>query len=141
MHLLDVNVLIALVDQQHAHHVRARTWFLSPERQAWATCPLTENAVVRILGNPTYPAYEGDTNDARGSLNVLISNPGHQFWPDDLSLRDEKTFPNLAGLKHLTDLYLLALTVSHEGRFATLDERIDPGMVTSGAGAYFLLPN
>ena len=48
--LLDVNVLIALCDPNHVHHERGRSWFLSPDCDAWATCPITENGLVRILG-------------------------------------------------------------------------------------------
>ena len=140
MHLLDVNILIALGDPVHTHHQRARSWFLSPARDAWATCPLTENGFVRIVGQNAYQSFTGATEDARAALNVLTSNPGHQFWPDSLSLRDKVVFPQLSRSKHLTDFYLLALAVSRKGKFATLDPRVDPSLVPGGPQAYFLLP-
>lgn len=43
VHLPDVNVLIALFDPGHIHHGAAHEWFGSVGREAWATCPLTEN--------------------------------------------------------------------------------------------------
>lgn len=39
MFLLDVNVLIALVDQDHVHHELAENFFSGNARLGWATCP------------------------------------------------------------------------------------------------------
>ena len=140
MHLLDVNILIALGDPAHVHHRRVRAWFLSSERQAWATCPLTENGFVRILGHSGYPDFAGGTEEARAALRALTSAPGHQFWPDDVSVTDPGAFPRLSASKHLTDHYLLALAVHRGGKFATLDQRIDASLVAGGPAACFLLP-
>ena len=109
MNLLDVNVLIALGDASHVHHRRGRAWFLSKDCDAWATCPITENGLIRILGQEAYPDFEGGQDDARDILSTLASVPGHQFWSDDPSLRDSGDFPRLSNSRHLTDLYLLAL--------------------------------
>ena len=49
--LLDINVLIALIDPAHVQHDRAHRWFAGRGQKAWATCPLTENGVLRIVGN------------------------------------------------------------------------------------------
>ncbi|PJN94116.1 VapC toxin family PIN domain ribonuclease, partial [Amaricoccus sp. HAR-UPW-R2A-40] len=57
--LLDVNVLIALTDPAHVAHDDAHVWFAETGRHAWATCPITENGVLRILGNPKYPNSPG----------------------------------------------------------------------------------
>ncbi|WP_415408755.1 hypothetical protein ACLM45_08320 [Synechococcus sp. A10-1-5-9] len=53
--LLDVNVLIALLDPQHVHHNAAHHWFANQVPIGWGTCPLTQNGVLRILGNLRYP--------------------------------------------------------------------------------------
>ena len=140
MHLLDVNVLIALSDPTHVHHGRVRRWFHSNEREAWATCPLTENGLVRILGHPNYPDFAGTTDDARAILAALTSAPGHQFWADDLSLVDHQSFPRLPISRHLTDCYLLALAVQRGGQLATLDARIDASLIPGGPPAYFVIP-
>ena len=47
--LLDVNVLIALFDQDHSLHERARDWFAANVRRGWASCPITQNGCVRIM--------------------------------------------------------------------------------------------
>ena len=140
MHLLDVNVLIALGDPNHVHHHRVRKWFLSPARQAWATCPIVENGFVRILGQTTYPGFSGGPEDARKVLAAMKAGPGYQFWEDGLSLCDQNQLPHLTNSKHLTDLYLLALAISRQGKLATLDQRIDPSLVPGGIQAYCLLP-
>ena len=140
MHLLDINVLLALVDPGHVHHERTRSWFFSPARQAWATCPITENGFVRILGHAAYPGFEREIEEARMVLKSLVNYPGHQFWSDDLSLLDRKAIPKLSNSKHLTDLYLLALAVKRKASFATLDQRIDSRLIPGGTEACVVLP-
>ncbi len=56
--LLDVNVLIALLDRRHIHHEPTHGWFASAQADGWATCPLSQNAVLRILGQPRYPIVQ-----------------------------------------------------------------------------------
>lgn len=140
MYLLDVNVLIALLDSSHPHHLPAKAFFKNMTPTGWATCPLTENGVLRILGNPGYPNGPGSPEEARKLLSHLIAMPGHQFWPDEPSLLDPKTFPRLPASKHLTDAYLLALAVSRQARFATFDGGIDPALVPGGPSALHLIP-
>ncbi|QSZ05957.1 hypothetical protein J3P71_13635 [Rhizobium leguminosarum] len=55
--LFDVNVLIALFDPHHLYHEPAHRWFRSLDRDSWATCPLTENGVARILGKSKLPGF------------------------------------------------------------------------------------
>lgn len=58
-YLLDVNVLIALIDPGHVQHDIAHDWFARDGASAWATCPITENAALRILGHASYPNSPG----------------------------------------------------------------------------------
>lgn len=57
--LLDVNLLIALIDPTHVSHDDAHRWFVRQGKASWATCPITENGVMRIVGNPGYPNTPG----------------------------------------------------------------------------------
>lgn len=140
MFLLDANVLIALGDANHAHGDAAIRFFENEAvRAGWATCPITENAFLRILGNPRYPNGPGSADRARVLLEKLVSAPGHQFWPDDFSLVDLRKFPRLSASKHLTDVYLLALAVSRQASFATFDAGIDPSLIPGGAAAYVVI--
>ena len=139
--LLDVNVLIALGDAGHVHEAEALRLF---EREAvpggWATCPLTENAFVRILSHPKYPRALGGAVEARRLLQRLLAVPGHEFWPDEISLSDSGIFPSLPASGHLTDTYLLALAVKRGGRLATFDSGIDATIIPGGRQAYCLPP-
>lgn len=137
MYLLDINLLIALADPLHVHSERANRWFATIRPEAWATCPLVENGFLRILGNPAYGNSPGPPQTVAILLRQIRSRPGHQFWPDSLSLCD---FPELPAPKQLTDFYLLALAIRHKGRFATLDRRIDPSLLPGGLEAYCLVP-
>lgn len=138
--LLDVSVLIALTDSLHEHHARATDWFAADPHRAWATCPLTENGFIRIMGHKSYPNFAGETNAARDVLASLCLLPGHQFWPHDISLRDPSALPKLPDSRHLTDCYLLALAVRKRGRFVTLDGQVDASAVRGGAKALLEIP-
>lgn len=70
-YLLDVNVLIALVDPSHILHEQAHEWFAKAGHTAFATCPLTENGLVRIVGNPKYPNSPGPPHIVLGMLQTL----------------------------------------------------------------------
>jgi toxin-antitoxin system PIN domain toxin len=142
IHLLDINVLIALCDPAHPHASPARHFFQSTlSGDGWATCPLVENGFLRIFGDHRYPGGPGNPQSARLILDGLMASPGHQFWPDDLSLADPIAFPSLPTSKHLTDLYLLGLAVKHGARFATFDHSMDPSILPGGPAAYFPIPS
>ena len=123
--LLDVNVLIALLDADHALHERATQWFAAHARAGWASCPITENGCARIMSHPGYPnplpvrsVVERLAEARAGSL--------HEFWPDDLSLLDRKVADcsRIHGPRQITDVYLIALAVHRNGRFVTLDSAV-----------------
>jgi len=139
--LLDANVLIALGDAGHVHEAAALRFFRDQAvPEGWATCPLTENAFLRILGQPGYPRSFGSSADARRVLQRLLAAPGHVFWPDSLSIADTRLFPSLPASKDLTDLYLLGLAVKNRGRFATFDRRLNPALIPGGTDAYLVIP-
>jgi len=140
MFLLDVNVLIALSDPFHVHHGDVLAWFSLHQREGWATCPLTENGFLRIVGHPNYPKGPGSPEAARDLLARLLSQPGHQFWPDSLSLANPHSYPGLPASKHLTDFYLLALAIKHGARLSTIDSYIDPATLAGGPSAYHVIP-
>jgi len=52
--LLDVNFLIALLDEHHTSHAAAIAWFSDNANAAWASCPITQNGCIRILANPRH---------------------------------------------------------------------------------------
>lgn len=138
--LLDVNVLVALFDPDHVHHQTAHDWLAENREEGWATCPLTENGLVRILSNPAYPGRRTTVQDAVDRLTAFRGSGDHEFWPDTLSLCDDGRFrfPQVGGHRRLTDVYLLALAVQRGGCLATFDRRIRPDPV-AGAGPNHLI--
>jgi hypothetical protein len=125
-HLLDVNVLVALMWAPHECHQRAQEWFANHARFGWATCPLTEAGAVRILSNP---AFSRDAATPQQALSVLTENlkrPSHQFWPDAISITEAVGLVGvqLAGHRQVTDFYLLGLALHRKARFATLDRGV-----------------
>ena len=129
--LLDVNVLIALLDENHASHLAVSSWFVSHIEQRWASCPLTQNGCVRILSQPRYP-NSLSIADAAARLRSAVSTPYHRFVADDISLLDEATVDSgsLSGPRQITDIYLLALAVAHGARFVTLDKHVPLSIVS-----------
>jgi len=135
-YLLDVNVLIALLDPAHINHDAAHRWFAGIDGQTWASCPITENGLIRILSNPRYPNVDWMPRDIIRHLQGFFSSRlGHQFWPDSLSLGDETLFWHelIVSHKQLTDVYLLGLAVRNSGALVTFDRSI-PLATVKGSG-------
>jgi uncharacterized protein len=139
--LLDTNVLIALIDPAHVQHDRAHGWFAASSRRPWATCPLTENGVVRIVGSPRYPSSPGTPGAVAELLSVLCALPGHEFWPDDITLLDAERVSShrLLDSSQVTDTYLLALARAHGGKLVTFDQRLVAVAAVGGAQALHVI--
>ncbi|MCA1406566.1 PIN domain-containing protein [Ensifer sp. IC3342] len=139
--LLDVNVLIALIDPGHVAHDDAHEWFAAIGRTAWATCPITENGVIRIVGNPKYPNSPGSPSLVMEIVGKLRALPGHSFWPDDVSLvgSGEIAPTKILTSGQVTDTYLLALAKTRGGQLATFDRKLSAAAVTRGNSALHLI--
>ena len=139
--LLDVNLLIALIDPLHVNHIHAHEWFRAHRGENWATCPITENGVIRIVGNPKYFNSPATPAAVVASMLSLRAQPGHVFWPDDISLLDSTKIDasRLLTTAQVTDSYLLALAHAHGGRLATLDRRLIGDAVVDGADALYVI--
>ena len=139
--LLDVNVLIALIDPAHVQHDAAHDWFAAQGHQAWATCPLTENGVLRIVGHSRYPNTPGNPAAVAALVAGLRALPGHAFWADDISLMDagKADATRLLSSAQVTDSYLLALACAHGGQLASFDRRLVVDAVHDGANGLHLI--
>jgi uncharacterized protein len=84
--LLDINVLIALLDEDHVYHATATRFLQKLGAEGWATCPLTENGLLRILGRPIAQGWNRLTRGRADGLSFWCDYRGHQFWLDDVSL-------------------------------------------------------
>ena len=102
--LLDANMLIALFDAAHENHTAAHSWLTANRSAGWATCPLTQNACIRVLSQPNYPGHLTIADISR-RLSNAIAAPDHTFWMDSLSLRHFARFHHdqMLSPRQLTD--------------------------------------
>ncbi|WP_404430480.1 PIN domain-containing protein [Microbacterium lacus] len=139
-HLLDVNVVIALLDPLHVHHDRAHRWFERRGNDPWHTSPTVQNGVVRVISNPKY----SNTQPAPvvlSSLASLAARDDHVFIADSVSLLDGSVHTErLLASSQVTDTYLLHLAASNDALLATFDTRIVTSAVPSGAEVVLPIP-
>ena len=130
--LLDVNVLIALFDQDHVDHVRAREWFGREIASGWASCAITQNGFVRIVSQSGYPSPI-TPHEAISRLQRATATEHHEYWPCSMSILDAKTIDGsrILGPRQVTDAYLLATAVANGGRFVTFDRSVPVAAVPS----------
>ena len=134
--LLDISVILALLDVDHVFHRSAHAWWKTERKKGWASCPLTENGVVRIMTQPSYAEPDRySATDVISLLNGFANDTDHLFWADDISLLDESRFESkrILGPKQLTDIYLLGLAASNGGRLVTFDRRVTPAAVPAAS--------
>jgi len=105
---------VALVVTDHVHHAAAEDWLAGAADQ-FATCPITQGALVRLLIREGQPAVA-----ALAVLEALAGSSRHEFWPDDVP-HHRVAMRGVVGHRQVTDAYLAQLARDHEGRLATLD--------------------
>jgi toxin-antitoxin system PIN domain toxin len=119
VHLLDGNLLYALIDEAHVHHAPARRWFASASC-GFATCPITQGTLLRLamrLGG-------NGIAQALSLLEAVTAHPRHHFWPDAMPYAQVQ-WQGVMGHRQVTDAYLAGLARHHRGKLA----RFDRGLV------------
>lgn len=120
--LLDVNLLMALLWENHEHHEVARGW-LKTIRE-FATCPISQTGFARVSSHPLL-GYGMSPEQAFSVLRPFLSDPRHLFIADDLSCGDRVLFSErIPGANHITDYYLAALALNHGLSLATFDRAL-----------------
>src|ERR1035437_2003117 len=120
MRLLDVNLLMALLWENHEHHIQARSWFRGVS--AFATCPVVQLGFARVSSHPLL-GYGLTPELAFCVLRQFVADPRHEFIPDDLSCTDRVVRTELmTGANQITDRCLVALARQHGFSLATLDQ-------------------
>lgn len=115
--LLDANVLIALLVDDHVHHVAAEDWFVGMSGN-FATCPITQGSLMRLLIREGQPAAA-----AQAVLAGTTADPRHEFWADDVPYTDVPV-DGIIGHRQVTDAYLAQLARAHRSWLATFDRAI-----------------
>lgn len=116
VHLLDGNVLVALIDEAHVHHAPARQWFARLSG-GFATCPITQGTLVRLVMRLGGHGVE----QALALLAMVTAHARHHFWPDALPY-DAVRWHGVMGHRQVTDAYLAALARHHGGKLASFDK-------------------
>ena len=135
--LLDVNVLIALLDQAHPHHSTASRWLKTNIANGWASCPITQNGCIRIMSQAAYPGARPAAQIIE-RLREALSHSAHAFWPDDAAIVDAQVVDGtrVHSARQVTDTYLLALALKHHGRLVTFDAGIALSAVKGAAAKH-----
>jgi predicted nucleic acid-binding protein len=96
---------------------------------------VTENGLVRVLSSPRFREAGLAIADIAGRLRALKATGRHTFWPDDVSLTDERLFKPLStrGHRQITDVYLAGLAQANAGQLATLDRSIPIGAIVDAS--------
>ena len=120
--LLDANVLIALSWPQHEHHQQVARWFARAGMRAWATCAVTQAALLRISMQPAFMGCPVSFAEADSVLAAVLSQGQHTFLPADFGY---EALPRLCtggihGHRQITDAWLLCTAVLNQCKLVTL---------------------
>ncbi len=125
-HLLDVNVLLALVWPRHQSYAAAHAWFDKSGHQAWATNVLTQLGVLRLLTNPSVTQTAVTASAAWDLVRENTTHSGHEFWPLDRQLTAglELMASRVRGHQQWTDALLLWQAMEKGGVFVSFDSGV-----------------
>lgn len=125
-HLLDVNVLLALIWPHHEGHAAAHAWFVKTGRKAWATSPLTQLGVLRLLTNPAVTKRAVSAVTALEVVHEAMRHEGHDFWPLDRAVVSDliTVAARVHGHRQWTDAVLLSQATKRDGVLVTFDSGI-----------------
>jgi toxin-antitoxin system PIN domain toxin len=139
-YLPDVNVLLALVWPRHESHDAAHAWFAKSGHKAWATSPLTQLGVLRLLTNPAITQGAVNAAAALEAVDAATRHEGHEFWPLDrnMTIGLKELAARLQGHRQWTDAVLLWQAAEHGGVLATFDSGVK-ALASSDAGGRVLI--
>lgn len=131
--LPDVNVLVALTNPSHVFHTEAHRWLGNVTR--FATTPITESGLVRMLLNPVVAGQCVSTPQALAVLTGIRADDRAEFLADDASIADAAIHTaGLAGHRQVTDWHLLNLATRHDALLVTFDRRLTRAVLPEDAG-------
>jgi len=125
-YLLDVNVLLALIWPRHVGYGAAHAWFARTGHKAWATNPLTQLGVLRLLTNPAITQGVVSPPSAREAVHEATRHPAHEFWPmqSEPAVSLKEMAGRLHGHQQWADACLLVHAMEHSGVLVTFDAGI-----------------
>lgn len=115
--LLDVNVLLAAIWDEHPNHQRAFEWI---KDKNLAVCPISELGFIRISTNAK-SSFNAPMEKTRELLKRFLSERNSARIPDDLPALES----NPQKSDEVTDSYLAELAARHDLKLATMDDGIN----------------
>jgi predicted nucleic acid-binding protein len=119
-------------------------WFLEHAKKGWATCPIVENGVVRVVSQAEYPSGQRRPEEIVNTLQNLkvVARESHQFWPDDISLSDATLFRAefILASRQVTDAYLLGLAAKRGGTLVSFDRSLPWQAIRGGTAGIIQTP-
>jgi len=121
-YLPDVNVLLALTNDNHEFHQVATVWFKSLGESDFLLCPLTETGLLRL----SCVLFNKNLRDAIFLLRTLMQVPGFGYTTvrDSWLNMSAPYIWRLQGHKQITDAYLLGIAIKEKAILVTLDQHI-----------------
>jgi toxin-antitoxin system PIN domain toxin len=125
-YLLDLNVVVALTDDEHEHYASAHKWFSTLSGESWGTCPLSDAGYIRLATSPAARIGSGSFTAAVAVLADLAGRPGYCFWPMTEGWAElTATFATrIFGHQQVTNAYLLGLAIKEDGLLVTFEKGI-----------------
>jgi len=123
-YLPDVNVLVALTDPSHVHHLAADNWRQQIGIARFLVCLITEAGFVRLMANPSIGGLS--MSDAILLMQQIAALPSCESLPIEHSWLEliQPLAPRLHGYRQVTDALLLGLAIRSGAILVTLDRRI-----------------
>ena len=119
IHLVDANVLIALLVPDHQHHSAAESWMDGLEdADLIASDPAVEGALTRYAVRIGHSAAQ-----VQRTLRRVHEIARWRFWPDDLPYADSD-LSTVRGHRQVTESYLASPARHHGGRLVTFDRAL-----------------
>jgi uncharacterized protein len=121
--LPDVSVFLALLWPRHEGYAAAHTWFEKGGHRSWATSPLTQLGVLRLLTNPAVTQGAVSAATALAVVMDATRHDGHKFWPLDRDTASGLTAVagRLRGHGQWTAAVLLGQALERDGVLVTFD--------------------
>jgi toxin-antitoxin system PIN domain toxin len=116
-YLLDVNVLLAAIWDEHPNHQCAFEWL---KDKNLAVCPISELGFIRISTNAK-SSFNAPMEKTRELLKRFLSERNSARIPDDLPALES----NPQKSDEVTDSYLAELAARHDMKLATMDDGIN----------------
>lgn len=138
--LFDVNVLLAMALTTHVHH-RAAIHAVSSVEGSWATCPLTESALLRLLINPRVTGTDFPASQVIAILKGMRSHPRWTFLEDAVTpTAPSINFSVITGHSLVTDFHLVDLAARNGAVLATFDSRLGAALDPADRGHVDITP-